>query len=182
MRGAVGQLEQRRYLESHIALVVMIAGLGIIKPDKTILGVAEGYQFNQDLTLELADRIGALGSQFDVMEFALNKCVDDLGISCSANTTLGEEALLVALVLGVALDVLHDSVLGVIPPVANGEHAVTALGGVPALALGGGVLVADSGLDGSAVDGNKHDSSYRLVAPPWACFCLTGTTIDPFSV
>lgn len=84
----------------------MITGLRIIKPDKPVLGVTEGYQFNQDLTLELADRIGALGSQFDVVEFA----------------------------------------------------------------LGGGVLVADSGLDSSAVDSNVHDSSFLFLRPPGRVF------------
>lgn len=116
------------------------------------------------------------------MEFALNKYVDDLLVSCSANTTLGEHALLLVLVLGTPLDVVRDSVLDVVPVLTNGEHAIARLGGVPALALGGGVLVADSGLDGGAVDGNKHDSSFLFGCAPLGAFRLTGTTIDPFSV
>ena len=157
-------LEQRRYLKSHVALVVMIAGLGVVKPDKAVLGVAEGYQLGHDLTLELADRIGALGSQFDVMELALNKCVDDLLVRSGASAALGEQVFLVALVLGVTLDVFHDSVLGVVPVVANGEHSITALGGDPVVAADKGVLLADSGLDGSAVDGNEHNSSFFVCA------------------
>lgn len=157
----------------------MIAGLGVVKLNKTVLGVAEGYQFSQDLTLELADRIGALGSQFDVVEFALNKRVDDLLVSCRTDSALCEDTLHVALVFRVTLGVLHDSVLGVVPLVANCEHAIAALGGKPLVTVNKGVLVADGGLDGGAVDGNEHGSSYRLGAPPWARFRLDEVHYTP---